>query len=78
MDTTTMAFGIGERVRRLRQRRLKVSIQALADEVGMDRAYLSRLEAGKGGNVTLATLSRLADALKVPLAALLPARRRAP
>ena len=50
------------RIRRLKKR---MSQKALGNALGQDQAYVSRLEQGKLGNVTVETLARLADALGV-------------
>lgn len=50
-----------------RARRLKeISQESLALEIGMSRAYLSSVERG-GRNVSIDSMGRLADALRVPL-----------
>jgi ribosome-binding protein aMBF1 (putative translation factor) len=43
--------------------RLGLSLAQVSERSGLDVAFLSRLENGKIGNPTLATLSRYADAL---------------
>ena len=53
----------GARLRALRQA-AKLSQEALADEAGLDRTYISSCERGKR-NVSLRNIYRLADALGV-------------
>jgi len=61
-----------ERVRqniiRLRQKQ-GLTLMALAEKCGMSKGFLSEIESGKK-SPTIRTLSKIADALDVPLVAL--------
>jgi transcriptional regulator with XRE-family HTH domain len=48
-----------------------LTLSQLAERTGMSQPYLSMLERGKRRNPSLATLKKLAKALKVPLGKLL-------
>jgi len=48
-----------------------LTLQALADSAGVSKPYVSQIEGGKRAG-TAATLKKLAAALNVPVAALLP------
>lgn len=48
-----------------------LTLQALADAAGLSKPYVSQIESGKRAG-TAATLKKLATALGVPVAALLP------
>lgn len=61
---------VGARVKTLRLNE-GMSVVALAQASGVARATLTQLEAGRG-NPTLETLYSLANALRVPLSAVLP------
>jgi transcriptional regulator with XRE-family HTH domain len=52
---------------RLRMRRLKLRLsqQQLGQMIGHDQGYVSRLERGEIADITVRTLARLADALRV-------------
>jgi transcriptional regulator with XRE-family HTH domain len=52
---------------RLRMRRLKLRLsqQRLGQMIGHDQGYVSRLERGEITDITVRTLARLADALRV-------------
>jgi transcriptional regulator with XRE-family HTH domain len=63
---------IGTNARKFRLA-LDLSQEAVAAQMGVDRAYISGLELGKA-NPTAVTLSRLADVLGVRVAALLDER----
>lgn len=56
---------VGQNVRRLRLA-ADMSQEAVAERMGVDRAYVSALELGKR-NPTIITLWQAAEALKVPL-----------
>ncbi|MGY1844004.1 helix-turn-helix domain-containing protein [Modestobacter sp. SYSU DS0875] len=60
---------VGVRLRQVRQAR-GLSVVALGERAGISRATLTQLEAGSG-NPTLETLYALANALDVPLTALI-------
>ena len=53
-----------ERVR-LRRLQLRISQQRLGEMIGQDQGYVSRLERGEITDITVRTLARLADALRV-------------
>ncbi|MBL6458160.1 helix-turn-helix transcriptional regulator [Belnapia sp. T6] len=70
MSETPTATGIlGPQLRRLRQAR-GLTLDALAEAVGLDKGYLSRLERGQKAP-SIATLLRLAGSLGVSVAELL-------
>jgi transcriptional regulator with XRE-family HTH domain len=50
---------------RKRRRALDLSQRALAQAIGQDQAYISKLEGGHLSGITIQTLERLADALGV-------------
>lgn len=56
----------GMRVRRLREQR-EMTQEEFADEVGLDRTYISGIERGLR-NVSLKNIERIARALKVRMA----------
>ena len=58
---------------RLERQRAGISLARLADETGMSKTYLLRLETDEGANPSLEVLSRIADALDVTVADLLGA-----
>lgn len=64
----TVAKAVGNRIRDLRQKK-GISQEALADEAGMHRTYMWGIERGRR-NPSLGHLTRIADALEVPLASL--------
>lgn len=69
-STAGAANGIfGPQLRRLRLER-RMTLEALAEAVGLDKGYLSRLERGQK-SPSVAALLRLAAALAVPVAQLL-------
>jgi transcriptional regulator with XRE-family HTH domain len=53
-----------ERVR-MRRLRLRLSQEQLGSQIGHDQGYVSRLERGEIADITVRTLARLADALRV-------------
>jgi transcriptional regulator with XRE-family HTH domain len=59
----------GRRVRERREK-LRLSQEDFADQVGLDRTYVSGIERGTR-NPTLATMKRLAEGLGIPLETLL-------
>lgn len=65
----TVQEQFGGRLKQLREEK-KLSKTALADILGMERISLTNIEKGKR-NVTLKTLTALANALEVPIALLL-------
>ena len=50
---------------RLRRLELRLSQAQLGALIGQDQAYISRLERGAYGEITVSTLERLAKALRV-------------
>ena len=50
---------------RLRWLKLRLSQQQLGKLIGHDQGYVSRLERGEVTDITIRTLARLADALRV-------------
>lgn len=65
---------IGTRLKRLRLAR-QLSQRALAKKVGVSQAFIGQLETGTEDNPTLATLRKLAKALKVTPSTLLADER---
>ena len=61
-----MDEGVGDRVRRFRRHR-KLTQQALADLAGVDKGYISRLEAGEIADPGIELVERLSNALEVSL-----------
>lgn len=76
MDVESHRINFGKRVRRFRMHppaasgRTGRSQERFADEIGMDRTYISAIERGRR-NPTLDVIVRIADGLQVPPAALL-------
>jgi transcriptional regulator with XRE-family HTH domain len=64
---------VGEKIRKARLA-LKLTQEAAADTVGLDRAYFGRVERGQT-NLSLATLVKISRALKIQPSSLLPAVR---
>ena len=60
----------GERLRKVRQKK-GLSQEALADLAGLHRTYVSSVERGKR-NISLANIEKLAKALQVSMAKLMP------
>jgi transcriptional regulator with XRE-family HTH domain len=60
----------GEKLRKLRTAR-GISQEALAGAAGLHRTYVSSVERGER-NVTITTIQKLAKALKVSMAELMP------
>jgi XRE family transcriptional regulator, aerobic/anaerobic benzoate catabolism transcriptional regulator len=67
---------LAERVRTIRSGR-GMSRRVLARQAGVSQRHLAQLEAGRG-NVSILLLSRVAEALAVPLGDLIDDRERAP
>lgn len=63
------ALSAGYRIRATR-RRLKYTLEQLADRVGMDKGFLSRLERGEK-SASIATIQNIAKALGISVASLL-------
>lgn len=59
---------LGQRIRRLRAAK-GLSQEALADEAGLDRSYMSGVERGVR-NVSVLNLAKIAKALKQPIGSL--------
>jgi len=57
---------IGERIKFLRTSLLNVSQEEFAKKIGLDRTYMSKIEAGKQ-NLTLDTLNKICDGLGITL-----------
>lgn len=57
---------IGERIRYLRNSLLNMSQEDFAKKIGLDRTYMSKIEAGKQ-NLTLETLNKICDGLGITL-----------
>lgn len=57
---------IGERIRYLRISLLKMSQEDFARKIGLDRTYMSKIEAGKQ-NLTLETLNKICEGLGITL-----------
>lgn len=68
MDDLLVRFG--NRVRAIRQRK-GISQEKLAELAGVHRTFVSSVERGER-NISLMNIARLAKALEVPLAKLLP------
>ena len=68
MEEATIQWRLAQTVRSRREA-LKVSQETFADSIGMHRAYYSSIERGER-NITVETLGRLADGLRVSIAAL--------
>ena len=67
-----VAFAIADGVHAVRAWRehKRLTLQALADDAGLSKAYLSQIECGKRAGSAV-TLKKIARALKVPVGALL-------
>lgn len=57
---------IGNRIKAIRMFELKISQEELANKVGWDRSFLSRVESGKQ-NLTIENLSALCSAMNISL-----------
>ena len=57
---------IGKRIKELRIVRKEYSQEQLADKMGCDRTYISRVESGKQ-NITIENLNQICTALGVSL-----------
>jgi XRE family aerobic/anaerobic benzoate catabolism transcriptional regulator len=68
--TDAFAAGVGERVRLARAKR-GMTRRQLAQESGASERYLAQIEAGRG-NPSVSILKSIAEALDLPIAALLP------
>ena len=66
---SSMLADLGHRVRALRKQ-LGMSQEALADEAGIDRSHMGKIERGER-NVTILNVERIAIALSVEVAELL-------
>ena len=60
----------GEKLRRLRKEK-KISQEEISLRAGLTRSYIGRIDRGKI-NISLATLYKLAEALEIEAADLLP------
>ncbi len=61
VDMKTSSIKLGKTVKRIRERK-KMSQGDICRALGFDRAQMSNIEAGKG-NLTLATIEKIAQAL---------------
>jgi transcriptional regulator with XRE-family HTH domain len=50
---------------RLARAQLRLSQERLGKAIGLDQAYISKIERGEVQDITVTTLARLADALQV-------------
>lgn len=57
---------IGERIKFLRTSLLNMSQEDFAKKIGLDRTYMSKIEAGKQ-NLTLETLNKICEGLGITL-----------
>lgn len=57
---------IGERIKYLRNTLLNVSQEDFAKKTGLDRTYMSKIEAGKQ-NLTLETLNKICEGLGITM-----------
>lgn len=57
---------IGERVKELRNKKVFLSQEDFSIKLGYDRAYISRVEAGKQ-NITLETFIKIVEGLEVTM-----------
>ncbi len=69
-DSQNIQIRFGERVRNVRSQK-GISQEALADKAGLHRTYVSSVERGER-NVSLSTVERLATALEISMADLMP------
>src|SRR5689334_16314976 len=72
LDESDPAQAVGREIRHVRQRR-RLSMQALADEAGISRAWLGEIERG-AASPSVDIVRRLADALGVSIGSLLDGR----
>jgi len=72
-EDTTVAGVLDKFGKKLRETRLRAGIsqEALADAAGLHRTYVSSIERGER-NVSLLNIERLAKALRVSMADLMP------
>lgn len=57
---------IGQRIKEIRMFQLKISQDELANRIGLDRTFLSRVESGKQ-NITIENLNIICTGLNVSL-----------
>lgn len=69
-DSQNVQIRFGERVRTIRSEK-GISQEALAATAGLHRTYVSSVERGER-NVSLSTIERLAEALEISMADLMP------
>ncbi|HEY5311440.1 MAG TPA: helix-turn-helix transcriptional regulator [Pirellulales bacterium] len=67
---STLPVRFGDNLRKVRKAK-GISQEDLADKAGLHRTYISSVERGER-NVTLETIDKLAKALGVPMAKLMP------
>ncbi len=58
---------LGETIKYIRLNNTKLSQEDLADKVGLERTYISKIESGKK-NVTVETLGSICDGLGITVA----------
>jgi len=63
VDMNTPSIKLGKNIKRIREQK-KMSQGDICRKLGLDRAYISNVEGGKG-NPTLATIEKIAQALGV-------------
>ena len=61
-----LKIAVGKRIKELRVITNDISQEQLADKIGWDRAYISRIESGKQ-NITIENLNQICNALGVTL-----------
>src|SRR3989442_4651366 len=74
MDQSPLLSQIGNRVR-TRRTSMGWTLREIAERSGVSSRFLSDLEAGRG-NISVARLSDVAQALDIPLASLLPSEEK--
>ncbi len=72
----SMDTQVGSKIK-VRRTKLKLTLQALADEVGVTASFLSQVEKGKA-SPSLATLKKIADALSTTIATLVDTNGQKP
>jgi transcriptional regulator with XRE-family HTH domain len=62
----------GERLREIRRKKV-VSQEALAEQAGLHRTYVSSIERGER-NISIVNIAKLAEALEVPIRDFFPVK----
>lgn len=57
---------LGDVIREIRQKQTKLSQEELADLIGLERTYISKIESGKK-NITIETLALICNGLKISI-----------